>query len=133
MQKYSISIVEFQRVRPLYFTVPSFEGVDLEEVLILLALSHPSDVSRLETRVCGLNVGDGGVGAWEITKANIEGQGDVRKELNIFANLFQQNLQGNVFWGSCIKEGMTQLQIRLNYQCRHRPQRFWILCAEPSS
>lgn len=55
------------------------------------------DVSRPRTRVCAVSVDGGGEGTWEITKANLAGEGDVRKELKIFASSYHQNLQGNKF------------------------------------
>lgn len=44
-----------------------------------------------------MSVDGGGEGTWEITKANLAGEGDVRKELKIFASSYHQNLQGNKF------------------------------------
>ena len=44
-----------------------------------------------------MSMDGGGEGTCEITKANLGGEGDVRKELQVFASSYQQNLQGNTF------------------------------------
>ena len=43
------------------------------------APSHACDVSQPGTRVHAVSVGSGGVGTWEIEKANLQVEGNVKK------------------------------------------------------
>lgn len=80
----SISIVEFQSKATLFHsTLRELPWKKYFFSLHLLTLVMCLDLKPK----CVLNVGDGGVGAWEITKVNKGGEGDdVRKEVNIFAS-----------------------------------------------
>ena len=51
------------------------------EAVLPSALTHPCEVSQLGTRVHAVSVGGERVGAWEIAKANLGVEGNVKKRI----------------------------------------------------